>query len=122
MTQQCIFCSTVGAFSTREHILPESLGGDDTYVMRRQCVCDRCQNYFGSKVERVALDNYPFSHWRTFGGIPTKGGKPPSFEDAEGIFFGGLQQEEPSVLFRPIFERALLEGRKTVMRLVAQPR
>ena len=88
MNRECIFCGSSEPFLTREHILPESLGGDDSFVMQRRCVCDGCLNYFGSKIERVALNNYPFSHWLTFGRILTKKGRIPFFDYAEGTFFG----------------------------------
>ena len=121
MTIRCIFCERNAPFLTREHILPESLGGDDSFIMKRRAVCDKCQNYFGSKIEAVSLNNYPFSHWRTFGGIRTKKGKIPFFESFEGTLFGPDSSGMMSVAFRPVFHNALLEGRKTQMRLLAEP-
>jgi hypothetical protein len=121
MSNECIFCGGSGPFLTREHILPESLGGDDSLVLRRQCVCDRCQNYFGSKVESIALNNYPFSHWRTFGGILTKKGKIPFFDDVEGTVFGPDESGASSIAFNPVFLKSILEGKKTQMRLLSAP-
>jgi hypothetical protein len=118
---RCIFCQGNGPFSTREHILPESLGGDDGFTMKRRTVCDKCQNYFGAKIEAVSLNNYPFSHWRTFGGIRTKKGKIPFFDFFEGTLFGPDNSGTMSVAFHPLFHTALLEGRKTQMRLLAEP-
>jgi hypothetical protein len=57
MTYHCIFCEGNGPFTTREHILPESLGGDDSFIMTRKAVCNKCQNYFGTKIEAVALND-----------------------------------------------------------------
>jgi hypothetical protein len=121
VTCRCIFCEANGPFLTRQHILPESLGGDDSFIMARRAVCDKCQNYFGAKIEAVSLNNYPFSQWRTFGGIRTKKGKVPFFDCFEGTFFGPDDSGLMSVAFRPFFHKALLEGRKTQMRLLAEP-
>lgn len=121
MNRECIFCRGSGPFLTREHILPESLGGDDSFILQGRCVCDRCQNYFGSKIERIALNNYPFSHWRTFGGILTKKGRIPFFDDVEGTFFGPDESGASSIAFNPIFLRSILEGKKTQIRLLAVP-
>jgi len=83
---RCIFCMTkTGPFSTREHVLPESLGGGDWAVLPDGLLCDSCQNKFGSEIEQQALGDYPFSFLRTFLGIPTKKGKAPWFESWEGI-------------------------------------
>ena len=69
----CIFCRTTnGPFTTREHILPESLGGNDWAILPEGMFCDSCQNRFGSHVEQLALGDYPFSFLRVFLGIPTK--------------------------------------------------
>ena len=121
MAYRCIFCESNGPFLTREHILPESLGGDDGFVMKQRAVCDKCQNYFGAKIEAISLNNYPFSLWRTFGGIRTKKGKMPFFDFFEGTLFGPDTSGMLSVAFHPFFHKALLEGRKTQMRLLAEP-
>ena len=39
---KCIFCSEKGPYNTVEHIIPESLGNDDTLLAN--CVCDKCQD------------------------------------------------------------------------------
>jgi hypothetical protein len=90
-------------------------------VMLKRAVCDKCQNYFGSKIELFALNNYPFSHWRVFGGLRTKKGKAPFFHGAEGTFIGDPFGGAPSIAFHPVFQNAILDGRKTQMRLLAQP-
>lgn len=121
--RKCIFCLTEsGPFQTREHIVPESLFGGDWSIMNDRVVCDSCQNYFGSKIERYVLDDYPFNHVRTFGAIPTKKGKMPYFDDRlEGRF----QRDRDGFLSytpAPHFERALLSGQKTRMSLLAETR
>lgn len=119
---KCIFCkSTTGRFTTREHILPESLGGGDWAVLPEGLLCDKCQNIFGSSIEQQALADYPFSYFRAFSGIPTKKGKPPWFASWEGTIKASLQpgivDYEPSGIFR----NAVEEGRKSVIRLLAHP-
>ena len=119
---KCIFCkSVVGPFSTREHILPESLGGGDWAILPDGLLCDQCQNHFGSSIEQQALGDYPFTHLRVLLSIPTKKGKAPWFKFNEGIVKASLRpnsfQYEPSAPFK----RATIEGRKKVIRLLAHP-
>ena len=118
----CIFCrSTTGGFTTREHILPESLGGGDWALLPDGMFCDRCQNRFGSEIEQQALGDYPFSLFRVFLGIPTKKRKPPWFKSWEGIIRAaatpGQIGYDPSLYF----EQAIKSGQKTEMRLLAHP-
>ncbi len=71
----CLFCSTAGPYEKHEHIIPEALGNDD--LILRGEVCDKCNQYFGSKIESFVLAKTPFAFWRTFLGIRTKKGKLP---------------------------------------------
>ncbi|MBM3156001.1 MAG: HNH endonuclease [Chloroflexi bacterium] len=122
--KQCIFCkTTTGPFTTREHILPESLGGGDWGVLPDGLVCDQCQNKFGSSVEQQALSQYPFSFLRVFIGIPTKKRKLPWLECREGIV-AASPTVEPGVfeyMPAPFFKRATEQGIKTQMRIPAEP-
>jgi hypothetical protein len=122
MERRCIFCKTVeGEFNTKEHILPESLGGGEWALLSKALVCDKCQNIFGSTVEQQALGDYPFSHIRAFMGIPTKKGKAPWFNSWEGKIiaspFPGMVAYEPSKIFKDAME----SGKKTQIRLLAHP-
>jgi hypothetical protein len=119
---RCIFCkSTSGPFSTREHVLPESLGGGDWAVLPDGLFCDSCQNRFGSEIEQQALGDYPFSFFRVFTGIPTKKGKPPWFKCWEGIIRASIQPGTFGYDPASFFEKASLEGDKTQIRLLAHP-
>ncbi len=119
---RCIFCRTKsGTFTTREHILPESLGGGDWAILPDGLFCNSCQNKFGSEIEQQALGNYPFSFFRVYSGIPTKKGKPPWFKSGEGIIRASLQPGTVSYDPAPIFEKATIKGRKTQIRLLAHP-
>ena len=120
---KCIFClSDTAAFTTREHILPESLGGGDWAILPDGFFCDTCQNRFGSSIEQQALGDYPFNLYRTFIGIPTKKRKSPWFECWEGKIAGtgvpGQFGYEPAAIFTDPYERK----QKSVMRIIAQPR
>lgn len=72
----CIFCLELNSFNTIEHIIPESLGNDDNLLTN--CVCDKCQNYFGKEIESFVLQKTPFAFWRVWYNIKSKKGKLPS--------------------------------------------
>jgi hypothetical protein len=84
----CIFCRCSTTTATREHILPESLGGGDWACAPKGVVCSGCNQYFGSKVEPLALGSYPFLPWRVLLGMPTKKGKSPFIDVPEGRLVG----------------------------------
>jgi hypothetical protein len=118
----CIFCkSTTESFKTREHILPESLGGGDWAILPDDLFCDRCQNKFGSTIEQQALANYPFSFLRVFLGIPTKKGKAPWFESWQGVISASSKSGQIGYEPSSIFKQAFDEGRKTHMTIPAYP-
>lgn len=73
---KCIFCSEKGPYKTVEHIIPESLGNDDTLLAN--CVCDKCQDYFGREIENFVLNKTPFAFWRVWYGIKSKKRNLPS--------------------------------------------
>jgi hypothetical protein len=119
---RCIFCDdTSGNFTTREHILPESLGGGDWAVLPDGLYCDACQNHFGSEIEQQALGDYPFSFLRVFVGIPTKKGKAPWFNSWEGTVRASFQPGTFGFNPAPPFEKATIDGTKTQIRLLAHP-
>lgn len=119
---QCIFCGDrSGEFTTREHILPESLGGGDWALLPDGLYCDVCQNVFGSEIEQQALADYPFSFLRVFLCIPTKKGKAPWFNSWEGTIRASLQPGIFGYDPAPPFEKAIIDGKKTQIRLLAHP-
>jgi hypothetical protein len=119
---RCIFCLTEeGRFTTREHIVPESLSGGDWAILPSGYICDSCQNYFGAKVERKALADYPFAFLRVITGMPTKKRRAPRLDSWEGEIRAGPR---PSTLqYKPAhyFAAAWRSGRKTQISLLAQP-
>jgi len=119
---RCIFCKNDSAqITTREHILPESLGGGDWAVLPDGLYCDVCQNQFGSDIEQQALGDYPFSFFRVFLAVPTKKRKAPWFKSWEGIIRASLQPGTFGYDPAPVFENAVVEGKKTQIRLLAHP-
>jgi HNH endonuclease len=74
---KCLFCvASRGPFTRVEHPIPESLGNDDL-VLPVGYVCDGCNQYFGSKLERAVLSSPPFNVERVAGAIKTKKGRLP---------------------------------------------
>lgn len=56
MFKKCIFCNEISENSKSvEHIIPESLG-NTKYIMPKGLVCDKCNNYFSSHIERQFLE------------------------------------------------------------------
>ncbi|MEL7434869.1 MAG: HNH endonuclease, partial [Chloroflexota bacterium] len=81
---KCIFCkSSDNSFLRVEHLIPESLGGD--IIMPANLVCDKCNNYFGRKVERQALNAPIISFMRALLGTQNKRSK---FHYHEGMNWG----------------------------------
>lgn len=68
----CIFCHEISDSSKSvEHIIPESLGNKDT-ILWRGAVCDKCNNYFATKIEKPLLDQPYFVSVRQRNFIKTK--------------------------------------------------
>lgn len=59
-----------------EHVIPESLG-NLSHTLRPGIVCDRCNNYFATKVEKPFLESDAISLLRFHQGIPSKRGRVP---------------------------------------------
>jgi hypothetical protein len=62
---RCIFCKQDSSTSKAiEHIIPESLGNIE-HTLPAGVVCDKCNNYFGLKVEKPLLDSAYFREARS---------------------------------------------------------
>lgn len=75
---RCLFCkypsdTTHGI----EHIIPQSLGNID-HTLPKGWVCDKCNQYFSTKVEKLLLDTEYFRHARFRNEVPSKKGRIPS--------------------------------------------
>jgi hypothetical protein len=72
---RCIFCKQDSKDSkTIEHIIPESLGNKD-HILLSGVVCDKCNNYFGLKVEKPLLETDYFKQARFRNSIDGGGAK-----------------------------------------------
>jgi hypothetical protein len=118
----CIFCNNIADTSTVEHILPESLGGKEWAILPPGLVCTGCNQYFGSKVESLALASFPFLPFRLLLGVPTKHDKPPKMQThlgtAKSSLFPGQIGLDP---ISPEVEDAIEQGRITQLRILAEP-
>ncbi len=78
----CIFCGQISAFSSKEHIVPHSLG-NDLLVLAPGWVCDRCNNIC-SGFEAKALNSSILGVERCRLGVVTKKRR-PARSDVHGI-------------------------------------
>ena len=70
---QCIYCGKGESdFNAEEHVIPESLAGDE--VVLKGSVCSTCNNVL-SQLDQVLLDFEPLAMLRTIHGPMTKKGK-----------------------------------------------
>lgn len=68
---KCIFClSKDQSFTKIEHIIPESLGGDE--ILPKGIMCDKCNLYFGTEVENKAITSSPLAFARSLMCVPSK--------------------------------------------------
>lgn len=84
----CIFCKRDASLSSLSHILPASLGGTEWACLPNGVVCSLCNQYFGDKVEQLALSSFPFLPFRVLLGIPTRKGKAPKMDSFLGTITG----------------------------------
>lgn len=75
---RCIFCKqdSFGSKSV-EHIVPESLG-NKSHVLPAGIVCDKCNQYFALKIEKILLEQEFFKNLRHRNAIESKRGRIPS--------------------------------------------
>jgi hypothetical protein len=72
----CIFCKDESSGSRSvEHVIPESIGNTE-YVLKPGIVCDKCNNYFASKLEGPLLSDPYFRYQCSRANIPSKKGRP----------------------------------------------
>ncbi|MFC3676635.1 HNH endonuclease [Ferrovibrio xuzhouensis] len=92
---RCIFCKqTAKKFSSVEHIIPESLGNKN-FVLPKGFVCDSCNNYFSSKIEKPFLETGFLQNLRARNFIQSKKGRIPPhqvllphIDGIHGLHFG----------------------------------
>jgi|GEM_PF-3331462 len=82
---KCLFCLRSDVLFTRaEHPIPESLGNDD-WTLPLGFVCDGCNQYFGTKVEKEVLSGPPFIFERLNYVIKSKRGRLPIYKARPGL-------------------------------------
>ena len=103
----CIFCHEASDNSKSiEHIIPESLGNKE-HTLWKGAVCDKCNNYFATKIEKELLDQPYFVSVRHRNFIKTKKNHPvpikiPSPQSKNGFEYVWLDNNEEN--FGMIFE------------------
>lgn len=85
----CVFCGSPAGNPSLCHILPASLGGDNWACLPDGVECSRCNQYFGEKVEKPALQSFPFLSFRVLLGIPTRKKAKPEMKTHLGIVRSG---------------------------------
>jgi hypothetical protein len=75
--KKCIYClSETGTFNSEEHILPETLAGDNIYLPKG-FVCDACNNGISSQLDEALINFEPIAFFRVQFTPHTKAGKFP---------------------------------------------
>ena len=88
---RCIFCKLPSEDSVSvEHIIPESLG-NTKHILPKGIVCDKCNNYFASKIEQPFLQLPYFISVRHRNDIESKKGRIPL---EKGVLFANT----PSII------------------------
>lgn len=83
--KRCVFCGTDSSASKSiEHIIPESLG-NNTIFLEKGVVCDKCNNYFASKIEEKLLSLDVFKQVRFYNFVESKNGRIPT---SDALFCG----------------------------------
>jgi hypothetical protein len=118
----CIFCNKPFTGSSVSHILPASLGGQEWACLPDGLVCKQCNQYFGEKIEKLALGSFPFLPFRVLLGIPTQKGTAPKMSTRIGTVKGNLRPGQIGIdPASPEVEEALQAGKITQMRIIAEP-
>ena len=71
---RCIFCKCSDSASSREHVVPESLGNTE-HLAPENAVCSGCNAYFAIKIEKPVLDSPFLRFLRAERRIPNKKGR-----------------------------------------------
>lgn len=109
---QCIFCKkdSIGSKGV-EHIIPESLG-NTTKTLPPGVVCDKCNNYFASKIEKPFLESGAIKALRFYEAIPSKKRKIP-------VIDGQMDSGNPVKIFRDLKE---IEEKKIMGHVITDER
>jgi hypothetical protein len=118
----CIFCNETSDGASLSHILPASLGGEQWACLSDGIVCSGCNQYFGEKVESLALGSFPFLPFRLLLGIPTKKGNAPTMQTHPGTLCSSPNSGQIGIdPFSPEIRTAIESGRITQLHILAEP-
>ena len=91
LIKRCLFCAPErNSFTSKEHVFPESLG-NDTVILPPGVVCDKCNNYFSSKLENQFIHRYPMLLGRFLSPKTTKKRNWPKTPLPRGGFIHGFR-------------------------------
>lgn len=106
----CLFCRRGdGAFGSREHVFPESVGNTEI-VLPPGVVCDRCNNGTLSHLDQVMCEFMPVAVRRATLGVKSKAGKIPKIRFQEGTVehIPSTNGADPTLVFTSQAEDRLL--------------
>ena len=115
--KKCIYClSETGTFNSEEHILPETLAGDNIFLPRG-FVCDTCNNGISSILDKALINFEPIAFLRVQFTPYTKAGKFPKANFQNMI----MEKTDPNHIkitakdktARPKNKRTLEDGQET---------
>lgn len=90
---RCLFCKQNSSNAKSvEHIVPESLG-NNSQILKRGRICDKCNNYIARKIEKPFLEQYSIRLLRFEEGIPNKKGMTPEINGIIGNELVAVQKK-----------------------------
>lgn len=79
VNKKCVFCMGDTTLSKSvEHIIPKSLGNNEL-IIDKSYICDNCNNYFSSHIEKPFLELEIIRNLRTFYLVPSRKNKIPNY-------------------------------------------
>ena len=84
---------------SEEHIIPKSLGNDDL-ILPKGIICDKCNNYFSTNIEKQFLSLESISLLRSYHLIPSRKNKVPS---QDVLFCGDIAKLEYDMHINAMF-------------------
>lgn len=101
---RCVFCKSDSSHSRSvEHIIPESLG-NLSHILPPGVVCDKCNNYFATKVEKPFLETDAIRQLRFQQSVRNKRGRVPEMEGVLLPGFPAILRKFPKSPFESFIE------------------
>lgn len=80
---RCIWCLNLAGGKHVEHIIPESLGCPENFILPSNVICKSCNNGMGH-LDQAVSDDFDFLTFQA--GIPRKNGKSPKIASRGNVF------------------------------------